>query len=117
MDAIRSANRASRLDPLAPERTAIAHLNYQVGRTGEAVKIWEKARATNPRNIIALSGLAESRGRHAEAEVMVQEILQVNPALTAELAVGLPALRALLDEKSRDQLRDQLRSAGYAVIQ
>ncbi len=32
--------------------------------------------------------------------------------LTAELAVGIPAVGLLLDPKSRAQLRDQLRSAG-----
>ena len=70
LDAIRSANRAQRLDPRAPpvERIAIAFLKHRVGRTEEAVEIWERARAENPdliRNRVGLVGVYETRGRHA----------------------------------------------------
>ena len=116
LDAIRSANRALRLDPLAPgtETVAIAYLNYRLGRTDEALEMWERARTSGPGILarIGLAGVYQSRGRHADARAEVQDILRVNPDLTAELAVEIPLLQAMLDAKRRGELRDQLRLAG-----
>ena len=62
--------------------------------------------------VFGLIGAYVSRGQHAEAREEVQEILRVNPKLTADLAAGIPALRMILGSTKRAQLRDQLRSAG-----
>ena len=117
LDAIRSASRALRLNPRAPssELSGIAVVNFVVGRTDEAVAIWERGRAENPDLVvprIGLAGVYESQGRHEEAHAVVQEILRVNPHLTAELAVALPIPGQILDPKRRAQLREHLRSAG-----
>ena len=117
VDAIRSANRALRLNPRphSGELAAIASLNHRVGQTEKAVEMWERARSENPDLVLArisLTGVYESRGQHAEARAEVQEILRVNPKLTADLAVEIPAMGMLLDPKSKDELRDRLRSAG-----
>ena len=61
---------------------------------------------------IGLAGIYESQGRHEEARAVVQEILRVNPQLTAALAVGLPVPGQILDPKRRAQFREHLRSAG-----
>ncbi len=117
LDAVRSANRALRLNPRPPsfELTAIAFLNYRVGRTEEALEMWERARTENPDQITARIGLVgayESRGRHAEARAEVREILRVNPDLTAELVLEFPAMGMMLDSKMQAQLREHLRNAG-----
>ena len=106
-----------RLDPRGPgpEKTAVGYLNYRVGRTEEALGIWELARAESANAIIARIGLAgvyESRGRHAEARTVVQEMLRVNPDLTAELALGIPMMRFVFDPETSSQFLDQLRNAG-----
>lgn len=85
------------------------------GRTDKALELWEQGRAENPDLVIpriGLAGVYESQGRHEEAHAVVQEILRVNPHLTAELAVGLPVPGQILDPKRRAQLREHLRSAG-----
>ncbi len=72
---------------------------------------WEQARAANTDMILAripLAALYESEGRHEEARALAQEILRVNPDLTAESATEL-ALRLGFD---RDEAIDNLRSAG-----
>ena len=117
LDAVRSANRALRLNPRAPsfELISIAFLKHRVGRTEEAVAMWERARAENPDQIfsrVGLVGVYESRGRHAKARAEVREILRVNPDLTAELVLRNPLVGLTMNAKARDQLRDQLRSAG-----
>ena len=97
------------------ELISIAFLKHRVGRTEEAVEMWERARAENSDQIfsrVGLVGVYESRGRHAEARAEVQEILRVNPDLTADLVLRAPAVGFMLDAKARAQLRDQLRSAG-----
>ena len=97
------------------ERIANAFVTHRVGRTEEAVEIWERARAENPDlifNRIGLVGVYETRGRHAEAQAEVQEMLRVNPDLTAELALGGSIIGFTMDANSRAQLRDRLRNAG-----
>ena len=117
LDAVRSANRALRLDPLAVglETISVAYLNHRVGRTDEALGMWERSLAENPQALLARIGLVdvyESRGRNEEARTQVQEILRLNPDLTAELAVEIPMLRMMMDAETRATLRDRLRSAG-----
>ncbi len=64
-------------------------VNYGVGRTDRAVEHWEQSRSANSDMILPRIGLAahyESVGRHREARTLVQEVLRVNPNLTAEIA-------------------------------
>ncbi len=57
---------------------------------------------------IPLAALYESEGRHEEARALAQEILAVNPNLTAEWATQ-QALAARFDA---EEFGDNLRSAG-----
>jgi tetratricopeptide (TPR) repeat protein len=72
-------------------RAIIAIAQYRLGRTEEAVELWEAARAANP-DLVALRlpllEHYESIGRHDEAAQIVREILAVNPGMTAEAAAN-----------------------------
>ena len=75
------------------------------------MELWEQVRAANTDLIlprIPLAVLYESEGRHEEARALAQEILRVNPDLTAESATKLALVGAF---KSEDAI-DHLRSAG-----
>jgi tetratricopeptide (TPR) repeat protein len=111
--AMQSVARAMRLNPRGSSgvRVAAASVNFAAGRTEKAVELWEQARAANTDMILAripLVALYESEGRHEEARVLAQEILRVNPDLTAESATEL-ALGLGFD---REEAIDNLRSAG-----
>ncbi len=72
-------------------RGVIANAQYRLGRTEEAVELWEAARAANPDLVtfrIPLIDHYESIGRHDAAAVIAREILAVNPTLTAEAAAN-----------------------------
>ena len=89
----------------------MATVNFAAGRTDKAVELWEQARAANTDMIrarIPLAALYESEGRHEEARTLVQEILRVNPDLTAESATEL----ALALGFDRDDAIRTLRRAG-----
>jgi adenylate cyclase len=94
--AVQSINRALRLNPRAPPglRLTVPYLNLRAGRTQEAVEMFEQARAANPDLILAripLAAIYESEGRHEEARAVVQEILRVNPNITADHAAQFSA--------------------------
>jgi TolB-like protein/class 3 adenylate cyclase/Tfp pilus assembly protein PilF len=87
-------NRAMRLNPQppAPYLVAVGWINLRAGREEEAVRLWERARSANPDLIFARVALAshyEQRDRREEARAAVEEILRVNPELTAEQAASL----------------------------
>ena len=110
---MQSVARAMRLNPKADPgvRNVVATVNFAAGRSDKAVELWEQARAANTDIITAripLAAIYESEGRHEEARVLAQEILRVNPDLTAESATAL-ALGLGFD---RDEAMDDLRSAG-----
>ncbi len=89
----------------------MANVNFAAGRTEKAVELWELARAASTDLILAripLAVLYESEGRHEEARALAQEILRVNPDLTAESATEL----ALALGFDRDEAIGNLRSAG-----
>ena len=115
--AIRSANRSLRLNPRPPvgELGVMGGINFAAGRTQRAVELWERVRVTNPYGIVARVGLAafyESQGRHREARAVAQEILRVNPQLTAELVSGHGFFSIILDEGQRAEFAKNLRNAG-----
>jgi AraC-like DNA-binding protein len=57
---------------------------------------------------IPLAVLYESEGRHEEARALAQEILRVNPDLTAESATEVAQVAGF----DTDEAIDNLRSAG-----
>ncbi|MCH8890622.1 MAG: tetratricopeptide repeat protein [Myxococcales bacterium] len=111
--ALQSVARAARLNPRAAagDWVVVAYVNFAAGRPEQAVELWEQARAANTDMIVAripLAALYESEGRHEVARLLAQEILRVNPDLTAESAAEL----ALGWGFAPDDAIDHLRSAG-----
>ncbi len=111
--ALQSIALAARLNPRASAGmwVAVASVNFAAGRPEKAVELWEQARAANTDLIVAripLAALYESEGRHEEARALAQEILRVNPDLTAESATELPLALGF----DRDEAIANLRSAG-----
>ncbi len=102
-----------RASELAPMRAIIAIAQYRLGRTDEAVELWEAARAANPDMVslrVPLLEHYESIGRHDEAAQIVREILAVNPEMTAEAAAKLGF--AAHDPNETPALIVKLRRAG-----
>jgi len=91
-------------------------VNYAAGRREVALKLLERIRATNPDLIpprLRLLTMYDSRGRHDETPILVEEILRVNPELTADLVVGSGPIAAWFDSSEKAELRIQLRRAGF----
>jgi adenylate cyclase len=112
-EALAAFRTAVRMNPraseIAPMRGVIAVAQYRLGQTEEAVELWESARAANADLVtfrIPLIEHYESIGQHDEAAVIVDEVLAVNPDMTASVAASSgfggrapaerPALAALL---------------------
>ena len=94
---------------------ATAMINLRVGRTDVATKFFEQIRVSNsdlvgPR--LQLAAIYQSQGRVDEAQTLVQEILRINPELTAELLVTSGPVALMFDGRRKAELRDQLRRAG-----
>ena len=116
IDATRAINRAQRLDPKSPPGllVIIPYVNLAAGRTDVAVEMFEQVRTSNTDMIIAqipLAALYESDGRHAEAQALAREILDVNPDMTADAAAG-KFVASLLGDDRAAEWRVALRSAG-----
>ena len=117
LGALRSTRRALRRNPKLPpaDLGVIAEINYHTGRTEVALQLFERIRASNP-DLIAprlyLLAMYDSRGRDDEAQTLVQEILGVNPELTADLVANSGPVAVMFDARERTELRDQLRRAG-----
>jgi adenylate cyclase len=120
---LQSVKRAIRLNPRAPSIwwTFMAMANIMAERHNEAVDLLERVRSDNPDNLIARVLLAaiweaseETVGvnHHDEATAVVQEILQVNPDLTAELGMRLIPTGDLLGPQEISRFTGWLRSAG-----
>ncbi len=118
LGALRSTRRALRRNPKLPpaDLEAIAEINYHAGRTEVALQLFERIRASNP-DLIAprlyLLGIYESQGRDDESQTLVQEILRINPELTADLVMNSGSAALMFDARERTELRDQLRRAGF----
>jgi tetratricopeptide (TPR) repeat protein len=114
--ALRSTSQALRLNPKIPsaDLSAIADINHMAGRTAVAVELWERARAANPDLIparVQLAAVYESQGRHDEAQILIKEILRVNPEITTDV-LSSRVLTAGLDADAQAEIRDRLRAAG-----
>ena len=104
LPALASIRRALRLNPRPNpgQRLAIAFVNYRAGQIDEAIALLEEARAENPDLILARLFLIrhrDSEGRGNDARVLAEEVLRINPDLTAEegerMLVGFEALEPL----------------------
>ncbi|MDH3227791.1 MAG: tetratricopeptide repeat protein, partial [Thermoleophilia bacterium] len=119
LPAAQAMNRAMRLNPRPPAiyLMMMGSVNLRAGREREAVQMWERARAANPDLIwarLALASHYEERGRHEEARAAVEEILRVNPDLTAKQAAALTSERT--GSGYRAEIEKRLRSAGLPEV-
>ena len=116
IEATRAINRAQRLDPKSPSGlfVIIPYVNLAAGRRDVAVEMFEQVRTSNADIIsarIPLAALYEIDGRHAEAQALAREILDVNPEMTAEAAAG-NLIASLLGEDQAAEWRVALQRAG-----
>jgi adenylate cyclase len=114
--ATRAINRAQRLNPRAPSGLSliVPYVNLAAGREAEAVEMLERLRIANPDLIgarIPLAAIYQADGRHDDARVLAEEILRVNPDMTAEAATGMFS-DSLLGEDAALDWTDALRGAG-----
>jgi adenylate cyclase len=117
--AAQEINRAMRLNPRPPAfyLVAVGWVNLRAGREREAVEMWERARAANPDLIharVALASHYEEQGRHEEARAAVEEILRVNPELTAKQAATMAVERT--GSEYLAEVEAHLRSAGLPEV-
>ncbi len=106
-EALGELRRALRLNPRNPMAPGVLGIiNLAAGRKDEGAAQLEASRAYSRDNLparVALAGLYESEGRHAEARGLVAEIRDVNPTLGAADAASVlpPALREAWTEHLR----------------
>ena len=91
-EGLRAVRRSIRLNPraMSAATAALAWTQEALGRPEEAMEIWKRIRTAKPYDVRSRMKIAlfhERAGRRAEAVQAVQEILAINPALTAELVV------------------------------
>ncbi len=116
-EAKRSFDRVLQINPRAPTPffwAARGTLHYLEGENEQAVALWERTRTMSPfitADRIMLARHYESVGRHEDAQAIVQEMLSVQPEITAHGGVEVLA-RDWNDEWIPDDLEVQLRSAG-----
>jgi len=94
--AIRALDRALRLNPRHPEFywMLAGFLHQRTGRPDAARELFGRIRETNPDMVpprLALVLQHVERGELASAQALVQEILAINPDLTAEVALRIYA--------------------------
>lgn len=117
LGALQSTSLALRLNPRLPagDLMATAMVNYRVGRTDAAMEFFERIRVGNSDLILPrlkLAAMYESQGRDDEAQTIVQEILRIDPELTADLLMNSGISAIVFDARERAEVRDQLRRAG-----
>lgn len=88
LPALSSIHRALRLNPRGTEaqRLILSFVNYRAGRVDQAVRSMETIREESPDAILPRLMLIvhrDAEGRSDEAQALVEEILHVNPDLTA----------------------------------
>ena len=116
-EALASFREAVRINPrgsdVAPMKGVTALALYRLGQKEEAVALFEKARSANSDLVnfrIPLVDHYEAAGEHGRAATIVQEILAVNPGLTAEAAAKMGFIAR--DENEIPALMANLRRAG-----
>ena len=97
----------------SPYWMLLGYLQAAAGRLETAVEVWERVRTSNADLIpprVELIGYYGERDRYAEARALAEEILRVNPAFSAEVALRLDRRRT--DPRAALRLRGQLQRAG-----
>jgi len=118
LEASRSIRRALRLDPFPPHGLlmALAYINMGAGRKTEAIELLEKVRRENEDNILVRVGLTAFHQREGDkkyARELTQQILRINPDITAEIAKGLiPSLEQIHPKSEVLRYADDLAAAG-----
>lgn len=118
LEASRSIRRALRLDPFPPHGLlmALAYINMGAGRKAEAIELLEKVRRENEDNILVRVGLTAFHQRQGDkkyAGELAQQILRINPGITAEIAKGLiPSLEQIHPKSEVVRYADDLAAAG-----
>ncbi|MFI6318283.1 tetratricopeptide repeat protein [Nonomuraea sp. NPDC050556] len=118
LEASRSIRRALRLDPFPPHGLlmALAYINMGAGRRAEAIELLEKVRRENDDNILVRIGLAAHHQREGDkkyAQELAQQILRINPDITAEIAKELiPSLDRIHSQAEVARRTDDLAAAG-----
>jgi TolB-like protein/Tfp pilus assembly protein PilF len=115
--AMRALRRAFRLSPRpGPDMLVLeGYLNYAMGRTEQAVELWERASAAGRDHTSARIPLAiyhVNAGQEAEARRIVAELQRINPSLTAEQCLELIPAGRLLPEADRASYVALLREVG-----
>jgi TolB-like protein/class 3 adenylate cyclase/Tfp pilus assembly protein PilF len=115
--AMRALRRAFRLSPRpGPDMLVLeGYLNYAMGRTEQAVELWERASAAGRDHTSARIPLAiyhANAGQEAEARRIVAELQRINPSLTAEQCLELIPAGRLLPEADRASYVALLREVG-----
>ena len=113
--AIDSLNRALRLNPRAPSLywMLLGYMYEAAGDGGRAAATWEQVRVANPDMIpprLELLRYYDNEARGEQASTMAAEMLRINPALTADVALTLD--RRHTDPADAARLRAQLGRAG-----
>jgi tetratricopeptide (TPR) repeat protein len=118
LEASRSIKRALRLDPFPPHGLlmALAYINIGAGRKAQAIELLEKVRRENDDNILVRIGLTAFHQREGDKEYarqLTQQILRINPDITAEIAKGMiPALENIHPKSEVVRYADDLAAAG-----
>jgi TolB-like protein/Tfp pilus assembly protein PilF len=117
-DAKRSFDSVLQLNPRFPGAWFWAQrgtIHYLEGEIEQAVELWERARTMDrirPERIM-LARHYESAGRHEDAQAIVQEMLSVQPEMTAEMGVEMLAQPySWSEEWIPEDLEEHLRGAG-----
>ncbi len=118
LPAMRATNRAVRLNPRAPSEiwVIMAYANIMAERYDEGRALLERVWSSNPHMLMAGVGLAvqyEFMGRHEDAQAIAQQILRINPEMTAEAAFLMSTGGAhVLSDESTARNVAKLRLAG-----
>jgi serine/threonine protein kinase len=110
--ALDAATRAMRLDPQAVGPSLMGRIHYEAGRIETGVMWLEQGRAANPEDIparVLLASHYQEVGRHAEARVLVAELLGIHPSLTLDAA----AVRGAFGSATAEQIAGTLLTAGF----
>jgi hypothetical protein len=98
----------------------LAYINYRAGRMEEFVLLLEKVRSENRDNIparVALAAFYQHEGEQERARMIAREILEINPAMTAERGTRLISVLGKITPKRQfGSCADDLVAAGLPRI-
>jgi adenylate cyclase len=113
-EALPPIERAKRYSPITPSGVSrwegVAY--HTLGRYEEAIAAFERARAGNPKGVLALAFLAltyADMGRMEEASAMAQKVLEVSPGFKVK---GFVNILAFKDHTKTEHARATLLQLG-----